>query len=182
MSRSRDLLHCGSDSDSSNSGSSSDSDFEDRHQKRKRTYLQGHAHKPYRITGDLSHAFEGGIAGPSSSEPTVSNVCNSCMPVLCKYAETFKGLRRQGSELKRRKTINPNPKKPDFDHYRDLSKHNVFDALGNYLFCSKCIHNALGVSYQRLSHQRKVKRAQFNQPIRRAQNNSQPSANFQAFK
>lgn len=129
-------------------------------------------HKPYWITGYLSHAFEGGIAGPSSSEPTVSNVCNSCMPVLCKYAETFKGLRRQGSELKRRKTINPNPKRPDFDHYRDLNKqnewlrNNIFDAIGNYLFCSKCIHNALGVSYQYLSRQRKVKRAQFNQPIR----------------
>ena len=44
-------------------------------------------------------------------------------------------------------------------------KQYIFDALGNYLFCSKCIHDALGVSYQRLSCHCKVKRAQFNQPI-----------------
>ena len=30
--------------------------------------------------------------------------------VLQKYAETFKGMKRQGSELKRRKLINPHPK------------------------------------------------------------------------
>ena len=81
---------------SSDSPSSSDSDFEvDRQQKRKQTYLEGRAHKPYRVVRDLS--------GPSSSDRddlTVNNVCNSCMPVLCKYAETFKGLKGQGSELK----------------------------------------------------------------------------------
>jgi len=164
MKRSRVTEECSSDS-----LSSSDSDFEvDRQQKRKQTYLEGRAHKPYRVVRDLS--------GPSSSDRddlTVSNVCNSCMPVLCKYAETFKGLKRQGSELKRCKRVNPNPKRADFDHYRDLRKqnewlrNNAFDTLGNYLFCSKCIHNALGVSYQRLARQRKVKRAQFHQPIRR---------------
>ena len=34
------------------------------------------------------------------------------------------------------------------------------------IFCSKCIRNALGILYKHLSRQRKVKRSQFNEPIR----------------
>ena len=156
-----------------------DSDFEEnRGQKRKRTYLKGHAHKPYRIARDIRRSLsDNGTSFSDPSQPNAStlgklNLCNSCFPVLCKYAKMFKGLKRQGSELKRCKSVNPNPKRPDFDHYRDLNKqnewlrNNVFDTLGNYLFCSTCIHNALGVSYLRLSRQRKVKRSQFNEPIR----------------
>ena len=41
----------------------------------------------------------------------------------------------------------------------------MFDTLGNYLFCSKCIHLALGISYKRLARQRSVKRKEFNEPI-----------------
>ena len=164
MKRSRVTPECSSDSPSF-----SDSDFEaDRQQKRSQTYLEGRAHRPYQVIRDLS-----GTSSSDRHDLAVSNVCNSCMPVLCKYAETFKGLKRQGSELKRCRSVNPNPKRADFDHYHDLRKqnewltNNAFDTLGNYLFCSKCIHNALGVSYQRLACQRKVKRAQFNEPIRR---------------
>lgn len=101
-----------------------------------------------------------------------AGVCTSCAPVLSKYTDTFRGLKRQGSELKRRKKINLEPKRVNFDHYRDLIKQNewlrgnVFDAMGNYLFCCKCIHIALGVSYQRLSRQRKIKRAESKEPLR----------------
>ena len=55
----------------------------------------------------------------------------------------------------------------DLRNQNEWLRNNAFDTLGNYLFCSECIHNALGVSYQRLARQRKVKRAQFHQPIRR---------------
>ena len=85
------------------------------------------------------------------------NVCKSCAPVLIKYSETFKGMKRKGTELKLQKLINPHPKQPDKEQYRDLEKrnewlrNNVFDSLGNYIFCSRCVHHALGVSYQRLS-------------------------------
>ena len=78
----------------------------------------------------------------------------------------------QGTELKKRKKINPHPKRPHFDHYRDLKKQNdwlhsnVFDAMGNYLFCCKCVHTALGVSYKRLAHQRSIKRAEYSEPLR----------------
>ncbi len=68
-------------------------------------------------------------------------------------------MKRQGSELKRRKTINPHPKRPESQQYRDLVKqnewlrNNVFDSLGNFFFC---IHHALGISHQRLSRQRSI--------------------------
>ena len=51
-------------------------------------------------------------------------MCKSCAPVLVTYAETFKGMKRQGSELKRRKLINPHPKSANMEHYRDLVKQN----------------------------------------------------------
>ena len=99
-------------------------------------------------------------------------VCNSCAPILEKYAFVFKGMVRQGSELRRRKSINPNPRKPNFQHYRDLVKqnewlrNNIFDALGNYLFCSNCVHATLGVSFKRLARLRNVKKAQYQTPIK----------------
>jgi len=40
------------------------------------------------------------------------NVSKSCAPVLEKYSTTFKDMKRQGSELKQRKLINPHPKQP----------------------------------------------------------------------
>ena len=100
-----------------------------------------------------------------------NNVCKSCAPVLQKYADTFTSMKRQGSELKKKKRINPHPKKSETQQYRDLVRQNerlrcnIFDAVGNYLFCCKCVHHALGVSYQRLSRQRSVKRKQFVEPL-----------------
>ena len=40
----------------------------------------------------------------------------------------------------------------------------MFDAVGNYLYCSPCIANAFGVSCQRLARQRGVKRRQTASP------------------
>ena len=41
---------------------------------------------------------------------------------------------------------------------------NIFDPLGNYLFCSPCVNAALGVSY--LARLRNIKKAQFLDPIK----------------
>ena len=38
--------------------------------------------------------------------------------------------------------------------------------MGNHLFCCRCVHNGLGISFQRLSRQRKIKRNQFSEPLR----------------
>ena len=59
MKRSRHTLEDESAESSSNSVSSSmDSDFEeDRRQKRKCTYLEGRAHKPYRIARDIRRSL-----------------------------------------------------------------------------------------------------------------------------
>ena len=160
---------CGSTSD----GASSDSDCSSselrnlsetsrqRKRKLKRSrYLDGQSKGRYKsVEADSS---------PSEWNP---NVCSRCSPVLQKYESTFKSLIHQGSNLRRRQHINPNPQRQA--HYRDLNKqnewlrNNIFDTLGNYLFCCKCVHSALGVSYQRLSRQRGIKRASSKEPIRR---------------
>ena len=178
MKRSRDLRDCeqGSSTDSESDegtsscySSSSDESVKERQQKRQKSYMQGRAHRPYRLAADISAAFESLQDTPNTNpacikELPTSGICSSCIPVLNKYTPIFKGLKRQGSELKRRKVSNPHPKHPEHELYRDLVKQNdwlranVFDGLGNYLFCSKCIHVALGVSYKRLARQRRVKR------------------------
>ena len=42
---------------------------------------------------------------------------------------------------------------------------NLFDAMGNDLFCHRCIVKALNVGPQRLSRQRKVKGNQIQKPL-----------------
>ena len=142
---------------------------------------RGEARKSYHFSKELQSSFEetDDLPGPSDFQPSDWNakVCKSCAPkscapILSKYYDTFKGMKRQGSELKRRKTINPHPKRPESQQYRDLVKqnewlrNNVFDTLGNFYFCSGCIRHALGISHQRLSRQRSIKKRLSNEPVR----------------
>jgi len=160
--------------------SSSSSTRQGRRAAKRRRYLAGTSRKAYRISNELQQSFEDSDTCLSNSQSMAchvehsewnKNVCKSCAPVLQKYADTFKGIKRQGSELKRRKCTNPHPKKPSTQQYRDLVRqnewlrNNIFDAVGNYLFCCRCVHHALGISFQRLSRQRTVKRKQFAKPL-----------------
>lgn len=78
-----------------------------------------------------------------------------------------------GTELKKRKKINPTPKhlESEFTHYRDVTgqnewlRANVFDSLGNYLYCYNCIKTSLGISKDRLTRQCNIKRRESKQPI-----------------
>lgn len=109
-----------------------------------------------------------------SSNPGPSGVCGVCpqrASILSRYSSTFKEMVHQGSELKQKKSINPHPKRPDNAHYMDLVKQNewlrsnVFNSLGNYLYCTACIRAALGVSKDRLARQHNMKCQQSQQPI-----------------
>lgn len=77
----------------------------------------------------------------------------------------------QGSELKKKKSINPHPKIPDKTHYRDLVRQNewlrsnLFDCAGNYLYCQSCVRSCFGVSADRLARQRHIKRQCLQHPI-----------------
>ena len=148
---------------------------------KKHRYVTGNCRNPYRLSRDLQKVLGDNEPSTSSSQAMAchveqstwnKNVCKSCAPVLEKYATTFREMKRQGSELKRRKLINPHPKKQDKEHYRDLVKqndwirNNIFDATGNYLFCCRCVHHGLGISFQRLARQRKIKKKQFSEPLR----------------
>ena len=98
-------------------------------------------------------------------------MCKRCRPILSRFIEQFKGLTKRGSDLKKVKRINPHPKKPDVAHYRDLKstnewlQANIFDPMGNYLFCCVCIRKAFGISQQRLARQRNIKRKLSSLPI-----------------
>lgn len=143
----------------------------------RKIYLDGRARRPHRHTRTLQEALNNSATSKemnssfegSSSSPL--GICPQCAPVLSRYRETFLSMVHRGSELKRKKAINPNPKKADAISYRDIVKQNewlwqnCYDSLGNYLYCNSCIQSALCVSKDRLAKQRNIKRQQSQVPI-----------------
>ena len=142
----------------------------ERRKARKEHYLDGRARNPHHHMPVLKQSLEEARRGSGGEESpsTFPNVCQQCKPVLSRYADMFKEMVHHGSELKRRVANNPHP---DFTHYRDLVsqndwlRENMFDTLGNYLYCGACIRSALGVSKDRLTRQRNIKRLQSQLPI-----------------
>ena len=135
----------------------------------KEIYLDGRARNPHRHTPTLQKALTETDEETASSAH--SEVCLQCTPVLSRYRDTFLSMVHQGSELKRKKAINPAPKKDDAIPYRDIVRQNewlrqnCFDSLGNYLYCTSYIQSALGISKDRLTKQRNIKRQQSQTPV-----------------
>ena len=133
-----------------------------RRKESRKTFFEGQARKPYRLRKRLRCSLE-------DNDTVIDGVCKQCAPALGKVKEGFHKLRHQGSELKKRKKGYPAPINADRDHYRDVVAQNawiqgnIFDPMGNYLFCHDCVRKALGISKQRLSRQRQVKRKLFQQ-------------------
>lgn len=122
-------------------------------EEQQQNYLSGWASKPYCHTPTLNESFgkdakSTGAAGPSTTHVEDSGglreVCIKCKPVLSRYQLMFQSFVHQGSELKRRKSTNPHPKRPDMQHYRNLKaqnewiRSNVFNAMGT----TYSVHNA----------------------------------------
>jgi hypothetical protein len=98
--------------------------------------------------------------------------CATCLPVLSLLMPAFISLVRQGAELRHSKRVLPHPKKSDKQHYRNLGtkcfmwiRANLFDALGNYKYCSACIIHTLDIGSQRLVHQRSIKQREALTPL-----------------
>ena len=118
-------------------------------------YLEGKSRKVHKLRNDVEHGLaEGGTSGP----------CTSCRPALEKLQPVFESFVRSDVELRHRKRVLPEPRKPDKAHYRNLVaqnewiRSNLFDGLGNYRYCQACITAVYGIGSQRLAHQRSVKR------------------------
>ena len=134
-----------------------------RRSSRLENYISGKSRKAYRVHEDVTRSAEG--------SPHMEGVCSVCQQGLARVAEGFHRLRHQGTELKKRVKILPHPKHPERTHYRNIIaqnewlRANVFDSMGNYLFCQECIVKGLRISKQRLAHQRQVKKSFFQHPI-----------------
>ena len=55
---------------------------------------------------------------------TNSEICTKCHPLLSRYRDEFKSMKKQGTSLKKVKRINPVPKRAHLTHYRDLKAQN----------------------------------------------------------
>ena len=71
----------------------------------------------------------------------------------------------QGNELISKKSINPHSKKVDTNHNRDLVSQNewlrqhLFNGVGKYLYCQRCILSIFGICSDRISRQRTIVRS-----------------------
>ena len=139
---------------------------EKRRERQKVHYLEGRARHPYKHTPAFNRSLTEG-----SSSSASSGVCAQCRPILSQYEVTFKAMVHQGTALKKRKSINPNPKRTDATPYRDVKQQNewlqsnVFDSMGNYLYCCACVCAPLDISKQRLARQRRMKQQQSLNPV-----------------
>lgn len=122
---------------------------EERREEKRCHYMRGEARRPHVHTRSMVLALS--KSSPSGGEQ-VDKICKRFKPVLSRYVTDFNELAHRGLALKRYQYVNPAPRKPDKQHYRDVKKQNewlrenMFDALGNYLYCSPCICNAFGIS------------------------------------
>lgn len=134
-------------------------------------YLEGRARKVHKLRHDVEIGLKEGASHQPEEPSNSRKLCTDCKPVLEKLLPKFESFVRSDIELRHRKRVLPNPRKPDKLHYRNLVAQNewircnLFDALGNYRYCQVCITNTLGIGTQRLTHQRSVKRRQTLIPL-----------------
>ena len=83
--------------------------------------------KAYRTQKDLNDSFE---------KSDIPGVCDAYAPALKQIKETFKVLKHQGTELKKRKNRLPHPKKPDWEQNKWLCA-NIFDTMGKLSLLSQ---------------------------------------------
>ena len=124
-------------------------------------YLHGAARKVRKLRKYLGVAVEaeerrpppeqvaGAVAVAASSSSSSSPQCLSCTPVLEKVKGIFNSFVCRDQELRHSKRVLPEPRKPDKLNYCNLVaqnhwiRSNLFDALGNYKYCQKCITRVL---------------------------------------
>ena len=145
-----------------------------RRERSRELYLAGKSRGPYKLNRSVNESLTESSADeqPSTSRAGSNlDICSKCHPVLSRYKDEFKSMKKQGTRLKKAKRINPVPKRTDLTQYRDLKaqndwlRANMFDSRGNYLYCAKCIRLAFGISKQRLARQRKMKQDSSREPI-----------------
>ena len=137
-------------------------------------YLKGKSRKPHKLRTDLQRGLSDDTTSHSDARNDTStrkSPCTTCDPVLKQLKLHFDSLVRQGLDLRKRKRKLLSPRKPNKLHYRNLVaqnkwiRSNLFDALGNYKYCQRCITLILKIGTQRLAHQRTVKQCQAHAPL-----------------
>ena len=157
-----------SESEESDTSSESSTEAAEHNCRKKRrlsryeNYIHGTARGVYQLRSkDLETAMD--------LSPTVKGVCSTCASGLAGIASGFKKLKHEGTELKKRKTKMLTH--PEREHYRDINaqnewlRGNVFDSMGNYLFCHSCIRRHLNAAHNSLHDNKISNEKSFNSPL-----------------
>ena len=136
-------------------------------------YMSDKSIKAYKTSADIDTSQK-----QQSSPPTLpATVRYRCSEPLARIKSMFSGLKRQGSDVIRRcaqerararvrgrggargrgRGVVVREENEEQPYYRNVVlqnewlRGNMFDAMGNYLFCQECIVGALNISKQRLA-------------------------------
>ena len=74
-----------------------------------------------------------------SSSSSCLSVCPQCSPILSCSATTFKEIVHQGTDLKKRRKVNPNLKRPGLFTLHCLYKLHRFNILEDMVFDSRFV-------------------------------------------
>lgn len=87
-----------------------------RHESSASTYVAGKSRPAYKVCGNIN-AAQKHLESPTNMP---QQVCHTCINPLSRVQQTFFGLKRQRTEIKRRQP----PKNVDKPHYRNLVLQN----------------------------------------------------------
>lgn len=152
----------GTTGDGGSSSASSDDRSQASSKKRRGSaslYAEGKARAPYKKVWGSKEADLEDSEHSSDDEAPPAKSCG-CRVVLSVHSESFQAMLQTDRELKKRQRYKPTGDKAfrDMKAQNEWLLSNIFDVSGNYLYCKSCVMSILGVSSQRLSRLRKVKR------------------------
>lgn len=126
-----------------------------------RNYLEGRARGPYLHTPTLK------LKDYEQASTDRGEICPRCSPVLSMYVDTFKSFVDGGSHSKSVKPVNRSlmSRQSVVTRQNEWLRENIFDHVGNYLFCSPCVCLAFHISRQRLTYQQTLKRQVLMTPL-----------------
>ena len=143
-----------------------------KHRRSEEIFRAGRSHAPHKrawmaTCGDIADCDNADADGdaddvvdaPRAKRKPGKGACG-CRTVLAAHKASFDAMQVSSKTLKKRQRYKP---ASDTRQYRDMNAQNnwllanVFDSVGNYLYCMTCIVDVLGVNNKRLTRLRKMK-------------------------
>jgi hypothetical protein len=142
-----------------------------RKQERVDNFFKGKARAAYRLAPELDESLsslETSFAGEQAVEDSEELCKRGCTEILRQLADVFHavGCHNAKTEETYAKSYPKEGEHKNITAQNQWMRESLFDAYGNYLYCTSCISRTLGVNRTRLSRLRVTKVHQYQEPIK----------------